>query len=197
MGASALSPLLQYNEPAEDQRKLPCPCGHTAPFVELRSKILSTAVGQAELRRPYYLCAHCGEGQFPVDDELDVSKTMKSPGLRRMLGAVGQEAPFERGSQHMKLLAGLEITAKEVERTAEAIGEDIARRERHEIQRAMPLDLPVVVGEAIPDPVCANGRDGDSSGEKRNCGPAGQPWRSTGTHTTSQVGMRVYPNQMG
>jgi len=37
-----------------------------------------------------------------------------------------------------------------VERTAEAIGEDIAAREQEEIQRAMQLDLPVVVGEAIP-----------------------------------------------
>jgi hypothetical protein len=50
----------------------------------------------------------------------------------------------------MKLLAGLEVTAKAVERTAEAIGADIATREQAEIQRAMQLDLPRVVGEPIP-----------------------------------------------
>jgi hypothetical protein len=50
----------------------------------------------------------------------------------------------------MKLLAGLEVTTKAVERTAEAIGEDIARGERREIQRAVQLDLPVVVGQPIP-----------------------------------------------
>ena len=50
----------------------------------------------------------------------------------------------------MKLLAGLEVNAKAVERTAEAIGGDIARREQQQIQRALQLDLPVLVGEPIP-----------------------------------------------
>jgi hypothetical protein len=50
----------------------------------------------------------------------------------------------------MELLAGLEVTTKAVERTAEAIGGDIAAGERKEIQRAVQLDLPVIVGEPIP-----------------------------------------------
>jgi hypothetical protein len=50
----------------------------------------------------------------------------------------------------MKLLAGLEVTTKAVERTAEAIGEDIAAREQAEIQRAVQLDLPIVLGKPIP-----------------------------------------------
>jgi hypothetical protein len=67
-----------------------------------------------------------------------------------MLASVGQEAPFDHGRQQMKLLANLEVTTKAVERTAEAIGEDIAIREQERIQRAMQLDLPLVVGEPIP-----------------------------------------------
>ena len=50
----------------------------------------------------------------------------------------------------MKLLAGLEVTTKSVERTAEAIGEDIAAREQQEIQRAVQLDLPIVIGKPVP-----------------------------------------------
>jgi hypothetical protein len=50
----------------------------------------------------------------------------------------------------MKLLADLEVTTKAVERTAEAIGEDIAVVEQKEIQRAVQLDLPMVLGEAVP-----------------------------------------------
>lgn len=150
VGTVALRELLQYEQPAGDQRKRPCPCGHTAQYLDLRSKTVVTALGKVELRRPYYRCAHCGEGQFPVDDELDVKNTRKSPGVRRMLALVGQGAPFDRGRQQMELLAGLEITAKEVERTAEAVGEDIAAREQEEIQRAMQWDLPMVVGPPIP-----------------------------------------------
>jgi hypothetical protein len=50
----------------------------------------------------------------------------------------------------MKLLAGLEVTTKSVERAAEAIGGNIAAREQAEIGRAVQLDLPIVVGKPIP-----------------------------------------------
>jgi len=107
-------------------------------------------VGQAKVSRPYYLCAHCHTGQFPADVELDIENTEFSPGVRRMQAMMGQEAPFDQGRQQMKLLADLEVTTKSIERTAEAIGEDIAAREQEEIQRAMQLDLPMIVGEPIP-----------------------------------------------
>ena len=50
----------------------------------------------------------------------------------------------------MKVLAGLEVTAKSVERTAEAIGADIGAGEQREIRKAIQLDLPMIVGETIP-----------------------------------------------
>ena len=50
----------------------------------------------------------------------------------------------------MKLLAGLEVTTKSVERVAESIGEDIARKQQQEIDRAVQLDLPVILGEPVP-----------------------------------------------
>jgi Uncharacterised protein family (UPF0236) len=149
-GAAALTELLQYEAPARDQRKLPCPCGQHAQYVDLRSKTVLTAVGNVELRRPYYLCAQCGKGQFPVDAELDIEHTESSPGVRRMLAVVGADAPFDHGREQMKTLAGLAVTTKAVERTAEAIGADIARREEQEIQRAVQLDLPIIMGEPIP-----------------------------------------------
>ena len=149
-GAAALTKLLQFPAPADDQRRLPCRCGHWAHYRGLRSKPLLTAVGPAEVSRPYYLCRHCHTGQFPADAELDIEDTEFSPRVRRMQAAVGQEIPFEHGRQQMKLLAGLEVTTKGVERTAEAVGEQIARREQEEIHRAVQLDLPVVVGEPVP-----------------------------------------------
>ena len=102
------------------------------------------------MKRPWYLCAHCHVGQFPADVELDIEKTDFSPGERRMQAMVGQEAPFDQGREQMKLLAGLEVTAKSIERTAEEIGVDIAEGEQREIHKAVQLDLPVIVGEPIP-----------------------------------------------
>jgi hypothetical protein len=149
-GATALSELLQFPVPAAEQRSIPCSCGHQAGYQELRSKPVLTTVGEVTISRPYYLCSHCHQGQFPADVELDIAHSEFSPGVRRMQAVVGQDAPFDHGRQQMKLLADLEVTTKAVERTAEAIGQDIAARERVEIQRAMQLDLPVVVGQAIP-----------------------------------------------
>jgi hypothetical protein len=149
-GAVALAELLRFPAPVSDQRSLPCSCGHQAQYRELRCKPVLTAVGKVEVSRPYYLCPHCHRGQFPADVELDVENTELSPGVRRMLATVGQEAPFDHGRHQMRLLADLEVTTKAVERTAEAVGEDIAIREQEQIQRAMQLDLPLVVGEPIP-----------------------------------------------
>jgi hypothetical protein len=147
-GAAAMSQLLEFPVPGEAERTRPCSCGQQAHYRGLHSKAVLTALGQVEVSRPYYLCA-CGVGQFPVDAELDIENTEFSPGVRRMQAMVGQEAPFEDGREQMKILAGLEVTTKSVERTAEAMGADIAQREQAEIQKAQQWDLPVIVGQSI------------------------------------------------
>ena len=44
-GAAALSHLLRFPEPAQDQREIPCRCGHQAYYRELRSRALLTVLG--------------------------------------------------------------------------------------------------------------------------------------------------------
>lgn len=149
-GAAALSQLLRFAAPPADQRTLPGECGHPAHYRELRTKPVLTAVGKANVSRPYFLCPDCHAGQFPADVELDIEHTDFSPGVRRMQAMVGQAAPFDQGRQQLKLLADLEVTTKAVERAAEAIGENIAAHEQVEIQRALQLDLPIVRGKPVP-----------------------------------------------
>jgi hypothetical protein len=149
-GAGALSELLKFEAPPPDRHQLPCACGHQARYQELRSRPVLTVVGWVRINRSWYLCDRCHEGQFPADEALDVKGTDFSPGVRRMQALVGQEAPFDHGREQMKVLAGLEVTAKSVERTAEAIGADIAANEQREIARVVQLDLPVIVGKPIP-----------------------------------------------
>ena len=50
-GASALAQLLRYDPPDADHRTIPCPCGRSAHYKELRSKTLLTVLGPVELRR--------------------------------------------------------------------------------------------------------------------------------------------------
>src|SRR5712691_5191245 len=149
-GAAALTELLRYYPPDAQHQTIACPCGHLARYKELRSKTVLTVLGPAELRRPYYACAGCSQGQHPVDVELGVAQLESSPGVRRMEAVVGSEMPFAPACEPMKLLAGLEVPAKASERAAADIGAHIAQRDQHEIGRAKPLVLPVVCKQNIP-----------------------------------------------
>jgi len=149
-GADAITELLQYPPPDDGLRTVPCACGYTARYEGMRSRPLLTVVGWARIERPYYLCPSCHAGQFPADGQLDIDKTDFSPGVRRMLATVGSHAAFAQGRDYMKLLAGLEVTAKAVERIAESIGRDIEARQQIDIQRAKQLQLPILAGPRIP-----------------------------------------------
>lgn len=141
-GAALIEGLLRVRETAVTG--LPCDCGKRARFHSWRSKKLRTVLGEVSFERAYYHCPDCGCGQFPRDGELAAGGTDFSPGLRRMMAAVGSETSFERGSEQLDLLAGVAVNAKAVERHAEAIGGAIAARGHEEIAQAKQLELPEI-----------------------------------------------------
>jgi hypothetical protein len=150
-GAAVLGQLLQFPEPAAGQPTIPYPCGSKAHYCGLRSRPILTPLGEVELARPWYRwCRRCPNVQLPVDRQLDVEDRDCLPGVRRLDALVRQQEPFERGGDQMKVLAGLDVNAKSVERTAEAMGADIAAGEQREIYKAGQFDLPAVVGQPIP-----------------------------------------------
>jgi hypothetical protein len=147
-GAAALERLLSL--PAPQPEDATCGCGHTAQSQGQRAKQILTALGPVRMERSYYLCRHCHRGHSPRDRELDVEGVACSPGVRRMLAVVGSESSFDQGREQLKLLAGLEVTAKAVERQAEAIGTGMEACEQAEIGRAKQLELPEVCAPAVP-----------------------------------------------
>ena len=46
-----------------------------------------------------------------------------------MEAVIGHQMPFAAGCEPMKVLAGLDVPAKAIERAAEAIGQQIANRD--------------------------------------------------------------------
>ena len=77
-GAAGLSQLLRQVSPAEQH--VPCSCGGQARYKGMRRKPLLTVLGGAEMRRAYYWCSRCQQGQFSNDAALDVENTEISPG---------------------------------------------------------------------------------------------------------------------
>jgi hypothetical protein len=148
-GAVVLSQLLEEKQyPRATQ--VPCECGLQAQYHDVRSKQIVTVLGKTKLKRAYYVCPRCNHGQSPRDRELDVEGTVFSPGVRRMMATVGCEFSFDRGREQLLLLAGLEVNEKAVERHAEAIGADLAAREQMEMRRALQLEFPEILGQAVP-----------------------------------------------
>jgi len=177
-GAGLIETLLNEEESAASQR--PCACGEQARLAGKRAKKLVTMLGAIVVERAYYHCKHCGSGFAPRDQELAVEATQYSPGVRRMTALVGSETSFDRGRVLLNELAGVGVTAKAVEREAEAIGADIAAREQAEISRAVQLELPEICvpevpvlyiemdGTGVPTTTAATaGRKGKSGGSAR------------------------------
>ena len=117
---------------------LPCPCGAPARYAGRRWKSFTTALGELRLTRAYYHCVSCGEGFCPRDSALGLEGGCLSPGVTRMVGLVGATVSFEEGSTLLRELAGVVVEAKHVERSAEVLGEEIARDEQ-------------LVGEPVPE----------------------------------------------
>lgn len=125
-----------------------CGSGHRAVFVDYRPKDIVTAVGKVNVRRAYYHCATCKKGKFPKDQSLDIEKTQFSPGVRRMMALVGAKESFDAGRDDLRTLAGISVSDKDIERHAEAIGEDIealAVKSRQEaiLSNVIPLMPPI------------------------------------------------------
>jgi hypothetical protein len=148
VGATALEHLLSM--PSPEPEHVTCSCGRSAKHHGRRDKQILTALGLVRFERSYYLCSHCHQGHSPRDRELDVEAVAFSPGVRRMMAVVGSDTSFDQGREQLQLLAGIEVTAKAVERHAEAIGAGIEASEQEEIRRAKQLELPDVCAPKAP-----------------------------------------------
>lgn len=126
LGASLLADLLGLDSGHRGPR-IDCGAGHQAEFVSYRDKSLDTVLGPVTLSRAYYHCTDCSHGVVPKDDELGVAGTSLSPGLRAMVARVGAASPFAKASELLATLAGVQLTTKRVERSAEADGQALVR----------------------------------------------------------------------
>lgn len=91
----------------------------------LEEKTILTILGSVRFSRSRYECPNCLESRYPGDEELDVEGTGRSPGVRRMMARAGSRQTFKEAKEDLKVYAGFQVSAKDVERVAERIGENI------------------------------------------------------------------------
>ena len=80
------------------------------------------------MRRAYYYCAVCKRGIVPRDGELGVAGASLSPGLRSMVARAAAAEPFATAGDLLAELAGIRLSTKRIERSAEIDGGGAAER---------------------------------------------------------------------
>ena len=113
-----------------------CACGQAARYAGRRPKTFLSVLGSLTLERAYYHCDTCRAGVCPRDRRLGLEDTSLSPATTRMVGLAAAEGSFAKASGLLWELAGVRIETKQVERTAEALGREVAADERDVVEPA-------------------------------------------------------------
>jgi hypothetical protein len=150
LGAALLEGLLAADAGHRGPR-VDCGHGHEAAFVAYRAKTIGTVPGPADVRRAYYHCAECGHGVIPKDGQLGITGASMSPGLRKMTARAAAALPFAKAAGLLAELAGLPVTAKRAERSAETDGTAGAARIAAEAEAICSRQMVPLPPPTLPD----------------------------------------------
>ena len=115
--------------------QLPCSCGGLADYHGRHSKTFESVLGPLQLERAYYHCEQCHRGFCPRDQALRLESFSLTPGVLRMTASAAALVSFEESSGLLQELAAVEVSAKQVERAAETLGEEIAVDEHQQVEK--------------------------------------------------------------
>lgn len=121
------------------------PDGIIMNYAGQKEKTFVTVLGDMTLKRSYYTDSN-GRGYFPRDKKLGLDKDSLSDGVKRMIGHVASELSFKESSLMLEHLAYLHISAKQVERSSESLGEEIADNEKSEVKNGLPCSKTMYLG---------------------------------------------------
>jgi len=124
-GAGLLEEMLKGVGSGRRSEPLYCSCGERMRGRGLRKKQIKTVLGDINVNRSLFVCPSCGRSRFPGDELLDMVGTGFSPGVRRLMARAGQRGTFKEGRDDLRDFAEIDVTAKDVERVAEATGQEV------------------------------------------------------------------------
>jgi len=135
--------------------RVPCGQGHEAVFAGCRDKSFDTVLGLVTVTRAWYHCAECGHGLAPRDAELGVARESMSPGLAAMNDIAAAAGPFAGAARLLEEVGGVRLTAKRVERAAEASGAAVAEAGRERARLTAARRLVPLPPSPLPDKLYA------------------------------------------
>ena len=167
-----------------------------AEFVSYRDKVTGTVLGPVTLTRAWYHCAACGHGLAPRDAGLGVAGQAMSPGLRAMNDQAAAAGPFAKAARLLENLAGVRLTAKRVERAAEASGTAAAAAVRDRARAITDRKLIPLPPSPLPDKLVCRDRRHRRAGHRQGDRRAGRQGRGRPRpHPRGQARRVLHPGQ--
>jgi hypothetical protein len=123
-GAALLQAVLDEQDDGYAGPRAACAgCSGPAVYAGSRPKTITTVLGAVTLRRAWYHCPACRHGFAPRDARLGLLPAGElSPGLAEMTALAGAETSFGRAAGLIAGLAGVTLSPRTIERSAEASG---------------------------------------------------------------------------
>jgi hypothetical protein len=174
LAAHALEQRLNADTSDQAGPERPCSCGGSAHYRGRHEKTFESALGPLRLERAYYYCERCQSGFCPRDRALGLTLSSLTPGVQRMTASAAAVGSFEESSGRLRELAGVEVSAKQVERVAEVLGSEIAADERQSVEKTAPPAPTLYLGMdgtgvpmRAPEVAGRSGKQADGSAKTR------------------------------
>src|SRR5262245_27881070 len=143
LGATLLAGLSAL-ECSQPPATLACACGQPARLLRWRGAQVISLLGPITIHRPYYLCAACGHGHAPLDQQLQICAGSRSQALDELLALLGAtQESFAQAASVLERLTLLHLSPNSVRDAAEQLGTLLHEQQSQQVVRAQ-------AGEELP-----------------------------------------------
>ena len=118
----------------------PCRCGGRAEYVRRREGMSITLQGRVYYQRAYYVCPECGQGHYPLDEQLGIRPGEMSEEVVKQAALLGVQDAFGTAHDILKELTLLELSPSSIHKASLMTGERILGQEEELKQHSQSLD---------------------------------------------------------
>jgi hypothetical protein len=143
LGSSLLAGLCTLAAPERPASSITCACGEVAAYQRQRKAQVTTLLGPITMWRSYYLCAACGQGQHPLDAQLQFCAGSRSAALDELLALLGAtQDSVVQAATVLERLTLVQVSANSVRDATEQLGALLLEHQAQPVAEQPRLSAP-------------------------------------------------------